>query len=199
MMLLGSVAVHISITVHRSKADCPESEDMVTVRVMINQLLYLLQWIVEVEYLFDANVWLFPILKQNIVGALLRFFFNQSMLNTVQVLKMRSVKHKQEGQIHSARNIDGLVYSLWSLLPSFCNYPLDTVESFKDLEKALCRSLQEKSDFSGVICSSLQILIRQNKRIVEGKMNSLVRTLAFVNNKQFLTTLQKLQLLIWMC
>ncbi|KAI3681816.1 hypothetical protein L6452_36621 [Arctium lappa] len=123
---------------------------------------------VEAEDLSDANVWLFPILKQNIVGARLSFF-NESMLNTVRVLKLRSVKHEQEGRIHSARNIDGLVYSLWSLLPSFCNYPLDTAESFKDLEKALCRSLREESDFRGVICSSLQILIRQNKRIVEGE------------------------------
>lgn len=123
---------------------------------------------VEAEDLSDANVWLFPILKQNIVGARLSFF-NESLLNTVRVLKLRSVKHEQEGRIHSARNIDGLVYSLWSLLPSFCNYPLDTAESFKDLEKALCRSLREESDFRGVICSSLQILIQQNKRIVEGE------------------------------
>ncbi|KVI01141.1 Armadillo-like helical [Cynara cardunculus var. scolymus] len=123
---------------------------------------------VEAEDLSDANVWLFPILKQNIVGARLSFF-NESLLNTVRVLKLRSVKHEQEGRIHSARNIDGLVYSLWSLLPSFCNYPLDTAESFKDLEKSLCRSLREESDFRGVICSSLQILVRQNKRIVEGK------------------------------
>ncbi|KAJ0953494.1 hypothetical protein HanRHA438_Chr00c70g0862321 [Helianthus annuus] len=35
-------------------------------------------------------------------------------------------------------------YSLWSLLPSFCNYPVDTAESFKDLEKVLCHTLAKK-------------------------------------------------------
>ena len=57
---------------------------------------------------------------------------------------------------------------MWSLLPSFCNYPLDTAESFKDLEKALCGSLRDEPDIRGVICSSLLILIQQNKKILEG-------------------------------
>lgn len=78
-------------------------------------------------------------------------------------------QHEQNGHIHSTRSIDGLVYSLWSLLPSFCNYPLDTAETFKDLEMTLCRSLQEEPDLRGVICSSLQILIRQNKKVSEGE------------------------------
>nr|GEV58478.1 hypothetical protein [Tanacetum cinerariifolium] len=123
---------------------------------------------VEAQDISDANVWLFPILKQNIVGARLSFF-NESLLDMVRVLKLNSAKHEQEGRIHSARSIDGLVYSIWSLLPSFCNYPVDTDESFKDLEKALCRALQEQPDLRGVICSSLQILIRQNKQVIEGE------------------------------
>ncbi|KAL8209270.1 hypothetical protein R6Q57_006002 [Mikania cordata] len=126
---------------------------------------------VEAQDPSDTNVWLFPILKQNIVGARLSFF-NEYILDSIRVLKLRSAKHEQEGRIHSARSVDGLVYSLWSLLPSFCNYPLDTAESFKDLETMLCRSLREESDFRGIICSSLQILIQQNKRIIEGEIDS---------------------------
>lgn len=76
---------------------------------------------------------------------------------------------EREGRIYSSRSVDGLVYSLWSLLPSFCNYPVDTAESFKDLKEALCRNLQEQPDIRGIICSSLQILIHQNKSIVERK------------------------------
>ncbi|MFS7899306.1 hypothetical protein Hanom_Chr00s052582g01780621 [Helianthus anomalus] len=115
--------------------------------------LKLLPLNVEAKDLSDVNVWLFPILKQNIVGARLSFF-NESLLDNIKVLKLKST-----------RNLDGLVYSLWSLLPSFCNYPADTAESFNDLEKELCRSLIEESDFRGVICSSLQTLVQQNKRI----------------------------------
>lgn len=79
---------------------------------------------------------------------------------------------KQEGKLQSARSVDGIVYSLWSLLPSFCNYPVDTAASFKGLEKALCTALKEEHDFHGIVCSSLQILIKQNKRILEGEGNT---------------------------
>jgi len=65
----------------------------------------------------------------------------------------------------SSRNADSLAYSLWSLLPSFCNYPSDTAKSFKDLERHLRNTLKEEPDIRGIICTSLQLLIRQNKNI----------------------------------
>lgn len=74
---------------------------------------------------------------------------------------------EQQGRVYASRSVDSLVYSLWSLLPSFCNYPLDTAESFKDLQKDLCNALREEPDIRGIICSSLQILIQQNKKICE--------------------------------
>jgi len=64
--------------------------------------------------------------------------------------------------------VDSLAYHVWSLLPSFCNYPVDTAESFNLLEKVLCSALSEEADLHGIICSSLQILIQQNKCVLEG-------------------------------
>lgn len=74
---------------------------------------------------------------------------------------------EHEGRIVAARSTDALVYSLWSLLPSFCNYPLDTSESFNDLKETLCRALSEESAVRGIICSALQTLIRQNSETPE--------------------------------
>ncbi|XP_057468052.1 LOW QUALITY PROTEIN: uncharacterized protein LOC130757308 [Actinidia eriantha] len=122
----------------------------------------------DAKDLSEANVWLFPILKQYTIGARLDYF-TESILAMVRLVRKKSQILEQEGRIYSSRSVDGLVYSLWSLLPSFCNYPLDTAESFKDLEKALCTALDEEPDVRGVICSSLRILIQQNKRISEGK------------------------------
>uniref|UniRef100_A0A2N9GW92 Uncharacterized protein n=1 Tax=Fagus sylvatica TaxID=28930 RepID=A0A2N9GW92_FAGSY len=118
----------------------------------------------EAESLSEASDWLFPILKQYIVGARLSFF-TESILGMVGLMKQKS---RKDGFLHQG-GPNGLVYSLWSLLPSFCNYPLDTAESFKDLEKALCSALHEEPDTRGIICSSLQILIQQNKRILGEK------------------------------
>ncbi|XWS17532.1 hypothetical protein CRYUN_Cryun33cG0075300 [Craigia yunnanensis] len=124
----------------------------------------------EANDLSDVNVWLFPILKQHIVGAHLSFF-SETLLGLVGEMKQRSRKLELEGKIFSSRSADALVYSVWSLLPSFCNYPLDTAKSFKDLLRSICSALREEHDIRGIICSSLQILIQQNKKIKEGKDN----------------------------
>ncbi|KAG8373862.1 hypothetical protein BUALT_Bualt11G0069400 [Buddleja alternifolia] len=132
--------------------------------------LSLLPLKLEVQDLSEANIWTFPIMKQYIVGADLKFFTN-SILPMIGAMRRKSATFEQDGKIYSARSVDGIVYSLWSLLPSFCNYPVDTAESFKDLQRALCIALQEEPDVCGIICSSLQILIQQNTRILEGKEN----------------------------
>ncbi|KAK1287476.1 hypothetical protein QJS10_CPB19g01953 [Acorus calamus] len=71
---------------------------------------------------------------------------------------------EKEALFVSSRSVEGLVYSLWSLLPAFCNYPLDTAKSFEGLTVELCYALRNEPELRGIICSSLQILIQQNKR-----------------------------------
>ncbi|KAJ4957678.1 hypothetical protein NE237_024789 [Protea cynaroides] len=117
-----------------------------------------------------ANIWVIPILKQYTVGASLSFF-TKSILGMVELMRQKSQMLEREGRIVSARNAEALAYSLWSLLPAFCNYPLDTANSFKDLKKALCSALREQPDVRGIICSSLQILIMQNRRLLEENNN----------------------------
>ncbi|XP_030530465.1 RRP12-like protein isoform X3 [Rhodamnia argentea] len=127
--------------------------------------LSLLPLNLESDDLSEVNVWLFPVLKQYTVGAHLSYFMD-SVLDSVGLIKQKARKLELEGRVFSARSADALVYSLWSLLPSFCNYAVDTAESLKYLEKALCRALREEPDVRGVICSSLQLLIDQNKRVL---------------------------------
>lgn len=134
--------------------------------------LSLLPLNLDVPDLSESNIWLLPILKQYTVGARLNYF-TKSILPMVKVMKQKATSLEREGKVHSARSIDGIVYSLWSLLPSFCSYPVDTAENFKGLEKALCSALQEEPEVRGIICSSLQILIQQNKKVLEGKGNIL--------------------------
>ncbi|KAM3395018.1 RRP12-like protein [Capsicum galapagoense] len=133
-------------------------------------LLTLLPLKLDAQDISESNIWLLPILKQNIVGAHLSFFTN-SILSMVGAMKQRSAMLEHEGKIYSARTIDGIVYSLWSLLPSFCNYPMDTAESFKDLEMVFSKALHEEPDVSGIICSSLEILVQQNDNILKGKVD----------------------------
>lgn len=43
------------------------------------------------------------------------------------------------------------------------------MESFEDLGRILCGALQTQAETRGIICTSLNILIQQNKEVVEGK------------------------------
>lgn len=155
------------------------------------KFLGLLPLNLEAEDPSEVNDWLFPILTKYTVGARLSFFTN-SILVMVGIMREKSQKVLKVSfgwnasclfymasvsylkifwqlrlQGHSSRKTDALVNSLWSLLPSFCNFPSDTNESFKDLEHALCNALLGEPEIGGIICSSLQVLIRQNKGTTE--------------------------------
>ncbi|KAG6501722.1 RRP12-like protein [Zingiber officinale] len=119
----------------------------------------------DVEVASDANVWLFPILKQHVVGSSL-IFFSEYILGIVKRLKQKSLELEKEGRVFSARNAEGLIYALWSLLPAFCNYPVDVNKGFKAIQKDLCNALLEEPELRGIICCSLQTLIRQNNDII---------------------------------
>ncbi|TKY54389.1 RRP12 protein [Spatholobus suberectus] len=124
-------------------------------------LLSLIPLNLEAEDLSDANVWLFPILKHYIVGAPLNYF-TEDILTMIERVREKARKLGKQGLMVSSRNADALAYSLWSLLPSFCNYPSDTAKSFMALEKHLRSKLKEEPDIRGIICTSLQLLIQQN-------------------------------------
>ncbi|XP_061361599.1 uncharacterized protein LOC133305400 [Gastrolobium bilobum] len=136
-------------------------------------LLSLIPLNLEAEDLSDANIWLFPILKQYIVGASLTYF-TEEILTMIERLREKARRLEKQGLMVSSRNADALMYSLWSLLPSFCNYPSDTAESFVDLEKHLRDKLKEEPDIRGIICTSLQLLIQQNKNIVDANDNDYI-------------------------
>ncbi|CAN6471177.1 unnamed protein product [Victoria cruziana] len=126
----------------------------------------------EMEDLSQVDVWLLPILKQHTVGSRLSFYV-RTILNSALTLKRKSEMLEKDGRVVSSRNMAGLVYSLWSLLPGFCNYPLDTAHSFGSLAKPLLEALHREPELRGLICSSLQILIQQNKAAASGNDNHL--------------------------
>ncbi|KAF3792282.1 RRP12-like protein [Nymphaea thermarum] len=126
----------------------------------------------NVEDPSQVDVWLLPILKQHTVGGRLSFYIH-TILNSALTLKQKSEMLEKDGRVVSSRNMAGLVYSFWSLLPSFCNYPMDTAHSFGSLAKPLLEALNREPELRGLICSSLQILIQQNKAAASGNTNHL--------------------------
>ncbi|OAY67734.1 RRP12-like protein isoform X1 [Ananas comosus] len=121
--------------------------------------------VLHVQNISDANVWILPLLKQYTVGASLSFFVKE-ILKMISCIQENIPKLVEEDKLFSAKRAEGYIYSLWSLLPSFCNYACDTASSFGDLQNVLCDTLRNEPSLHGVVCSSLQILIQQNKGIL---------------------------------
>ncbi|XP_073010207.1 uncharacterized protein [Typha latifolia] len=121
--------------------------------------------VLHVQSICEANAWLLPILKQHMVGASLSFFLTD-ILKMISSLQEDITKLVREDKPYSAKRVEGFAYSLWSLLPSFCKYPCDTASTFEDLQNVLCDVLRKEPNLHGVVCSSLQILIQQNKNII---------------------------------
>jgi len=118
--------------------------------------------ILQIRSLCDENEWILPILEKHIVGASLQFFF-KDVLGFVKVIEKSITKLLKDDKLFSAKRAEGYVYSLWSLLPSCCNYPCDTSSNFRVLQSVLCDTLQNQPELRGIVCSSIQVLIKQNK------------------------------------
>ncbi|CAM0943669.1 unnamed protein product [Alopecurus aequalis] len=118
--------------------------------------------ILHIQSIVDENEWILPIFERHIVGASLQFFL-RDILGIVRAVEKNIPKLLKDDKLFSAKRAEGYVYSLWSLLPSCCNYPCDTSSTFKVLQNVLCDTLQNQPDLRGIICSSIQILIIQNK------------------------------------
>ena len=76
--------------------------------------------------------WMLPILKDNIEKTELAYFINV-MLPLANKLKSRAIEFLNKKQIIQFKIFDNLVNQIWSLFPGFCDFPLDFVDSFKNL------------------------------------------------------------------
>ncbi|KAK3155461.1 hypothetical protein QOZ80_2BG0203570 [Eleusine coracana subsp. coracana] len=118
--------------------------------------------ILEIQSICDENEWILSILEKYTVGASLQFFLSD-ILGIIRVVEKSIPKLLKGDKLFSAKRAEGYVYSLWSLLPSCCNYPCDTSSNFRALQNVLCDTLQNQPDLRGIVCSSIQVLIKQNK------------------------------------
>ncbi|KAL3700630.1 hypothetical protein R1sor_018652 [Riccia sorocarpa] len=112
--------------------------------------------------LASSRIWLLPILKQYTIGARLGFFADH-LLPLASRLRAREQKLIGEGKPVAAKNCEACVESLWALLPSVCNYPVDTATAFGRIAKTLGDALNKETGLRGLICSALRTLILQNR------------------------------------
>lgn len=127
-----------------------------------DHFLTLLPLNIESEDLSNARLWLLPILRQNIVGAQLKFMAEKVLPLTYR-LQEKAKKLSAEGKPVTAKKAEACVQSLWALFPAFCNFPSDTAESFHLIAKPVGDVLTREPELRGMTCHGLQMLIKQNR------------------------------------
>ncbi|KAG0554229.1 hypothetical protein KC19_12G074700 [Ceratodon purpureus] len=129
----------------------------------LEKILAILPLFMDGANLLESKVWLLPILKQHTVGARLQFY-QETLLPVAARLRERARKCAAAGKTVASKNAESCVQSIWALLPSVCNYPSDTARSFSHIAKTLGDVLIKEPELRGLVCSSLRILVTQNRK-----------------------------------
>ncbi|XP_013379809.1 RRP12-like protein isoform X2 [Lingula anatina] len=105
--------------------------------------------------------WLLPLLRDSIRETELGFFASH-FLPLAAKLRNKSLQHAQEKRQVESKTYDALQMQIWSLLPGFCNNPIDLPQSFKGIAKVLGSAISDRPDLRGDVMASLRKLILQN-------------------------------------
>ncbi|XXG85440.1 hypothetical protein AAC387_Pa11g0516 [Persea americana] len=112
-----------------------------------------------------SNTWLIPILKKYVVGSSLEYFMEHiaPLAKSIQSASHRAKKTTM------VRELQTCAHGLWNLLPSFCQYPIDTSQRFEPFANLLVVLLKD-SFMHETIAAALQELVNQNRRIIRGNL-----------------------------
>ncbi|VVC87196.1 unnamed protein product [Leptidea sinapis] len=102
--------------------------------------------------------WLLPVLKEKITNSKLQYFATE-ILEMATFCRKKSRELAAKNDNAGAHTYDLLCHQLWALLPSFCNKPVDIVDSFKLVARVLGSVLKDNPEFRLSIMQALRKLI----------------------------------------
>ncbi|XP_022336615.2 RRP12-like protein isoform X1 [Crassostrea virginica] len=113
------------------------------------------------DYNFPRS-WLIPVIRDN-VGNTELGFYTTYFLPLAAKLKKRSLEAESTGNQVVSKSYEALQRQIWSLLPGFCNNPIDLTQSFKGICKILGSAISERGDLRVEVMSGLRKLINKSK------------------------------------
>ncbi|CDK25930.1 unnamed protein product [Kuraishia capsulata CBS 1993] len=116
-----------------------------------------------------GRAWLLPLLRDNIRNAKLGFFL--SYFSPLLEFFAEKVENAEDKQSMHIKIFQTIIDQVWSLLPHFCDLPLDLRSSFTDEFAAkLSGLLYEKVELRVTICHSLKLLVESNLAYADGAL-----------------------------
>ncbi|EED15540.1 pre-rRNA processing protein Rrp12, putative [Talaromyces stipitatus ATCC 10500] len=114
-----------------------------------------------------GRVWLLPILRDNASNTNLAHFRSE-MVPLSEALYQRVLEFGQAEKTVEVKIFETIIQQIWSILPGYCELPLDLETAFdQGFAELLSNVLYKQTELRVDICRALQNLIESNQAIVE--------------------------------
>ncbi|PHH74742.1 hypothetical protein CDD80_2865 [Ophiocordyceps camponoti-rufipedis] len=112
-----------------------------------------------------GRAWMFPILRDYTSNTELAHF-KKEMVPLSQLLFQKVLDHGEADKTMEVKIYETLVQQTWSILPGYCDLPLDVVDAFdQPFAEMLSNLLYKQVDMRLDICKALKTLIESNQTI----------------------------------
>jgi ribosomal RNA-processing protein 12 len=114
-----------------------------------------------------GRVWMLPLLRDSVHNTKLAHFRSE-MVPLSEQLYNKVIEHGTREKTMEIKVFETVVQQIWSVLPGYCDLPLDLVEAFdQGFCEMLANLLYGQADLRTDICKALLNLVDSNKAIVE--------------------------------
>ncbi|KAF2273304.1 NUC173-domain-containing protein [Westerdykella ornata] len=113
-----------------------------------------------------GRVWMLPLLRDSVHNTKLAHF-RSTMVPLSEVLFQKVLDQAGKEKTMEVKVFETVVQQIWSILPGYCDLPLDLVEAFdQSFAEMLANLLYGQSDLRTDLCRALQNLVESNKAIL---------------------------------
>lgn len=114
-----------------------------------------------------GRAWMLPILRDSVYNTKLGHF-RKEMVPLSEAFFQKVVDFGEAEKTVEIKIFETLVGQIWSILPGYCDLPMDLVEAFdQSFAEMLANVLYQKVELRSDICKALQNLVDSNKAILE--------------------------------
>lgn len=114
-----------------------------------------------------GRAWMFPILRDFTSNTNLAHFKSE-MVPLSELMFQKVLNHGQAEKTMEVKIYETLVQQIWSILPGYCDLPLDLAEAFdQQFAEMIANLLYKQVDLRLDVCRALKTLIESNKVIAE--------------------------------
>ena len=114
-----------------------------------------------------GRVWMLPLLRDSVHNTKLAHF-RAEMVPLSEQLYQRVIEHGERAKTMEIKVFETVVQQIWSILPGYCDLPLDLAEAFdQGFCEMLANLLYSQADLRTDICKALHNLVDSNKAVLE--------------------------------